>query len=881
MLEDRPDIPDLLRERTPLLERDRELTALSRLAAGAESGARAVVVTGEAGIGKSRLCREFWTTLPDGWSRVEVAGYQAEPLPLFHPLLDSAIPPTAPLATAVDALRAAIENHRRGKQLLLVLEDLQWMDARTATVLASLLHGFDVPVLVVATFRTGATPPGSPVARAVASLIRESTVTELRLGSLSPAAVADLATALGAGDGDAAVLYERTGGVPFFVEELARAVGDALPWTVTEAVVERLASLPSDARDLATVLAVAGKPLPLAVVGAVVPAWERAVASLGAAGLGDVSDGLARLRHTLVGEAVEHALSDDERRTVHGRLAAALAAAEPRANDQIARHWLGAGEHELAARAQTPDPVIDHISSEEDAPDHAARSGTGTAYELLAIAAAQADDLGQALRWAETADRAYRSAGDHRRAEMFWTSEPLTAVAALRQSLSSPGSFLELAGRSRRAMQAGDRDEALALARRMQAQIQPHTPADPRRLCAEVLIEAGDIGGAEAVLDGCDQWARERGLHDELAMSRTRRAWLAFARGHAGEALALLGEAAVDAHQPDGVFQISFDPTHAFALAVCGELDEARRLAASILERDTFGIFGAVPMARVVYEDGDSEEAARLLTSVMPFVEALAEADDVAELAPILATRATIELAVGRPAEALATAARCASVDRSALSAGRSDVLVAVARAALALGDRTRAADAVDRLRDQARTVTGPGVQAAASLGEAMLDRADGRLVEAHARFEAAARAFELTPRWGDAADAWCDAAEAAAAIGTDPGPALAAATRICETKGLGRVARRVDQSPARRTAKPSAPMPAGFDALTARELDVARLVAEGLTNREIGARLYLSTGTVRNYVSTTFAKLAITRRVELVRIFTALGEAAHPPTTI
>ena len=96
--------------------------------------------------------------------------------------------------------------------------------------------------------------------------------------------------------------------------------------------------------------------------------------------------------------------------------------------------------------------------------------------------------------------------------------------------------------------------------------------------------------------------------------------------------------------------------------------------------------------------------------------------------------------------------------------------------------------------------MTGPGVQAAASLGEGLLDRADGRLAEAQAHFEAAARAFELAPRWPDAADAWCDAAEAAAAIGADPGPALAAATRICETKGLGRIARRALESPARRS---------------------------------------------------------------------------------
>ena len=57
---------------------------------------------------------------------------------------------------------------------------------------------------------------------------------------------------------------------------------------------------------------------------------------------------------------------------------------------------------------------------------------------------------------------------------------------------------------------------------------------------------------------------------------------------------------------------------------------------------------------------------------------------------------------------------------------------------------------------------------------------------------------------------------------------------------------------------------------LTGRELDVARLVAEGLTNGEIGARLYLSEGTVRNYLSRAFAKLGVTRRAEVVRLLTA-----------
>ena len=66
-----------------------------------------------------------------------------------------------------------------------------------------------------------------------------------------------------------------------------------------------------------------------------------------------------------------------------------------------------------------------------------------------------------------------------------------------------------------------------------------------------------------------------------------------------------------------------------------------------------------------------------------------------------------------------------------------------------------------------------------------------------------------------------------------------------------------------------SAPAPItdskGLNLLTKREEDVVRLVAEGLTNREISERLSLSEHTVRNYLFRIFDKLGISSRVELV----------------
>jgi len=54
---------------------------------------------------------------------------------------------------------------------------------------------------------------------------------------------------------------------------------------------------------------------------------------------------------------------------------------------------------------------------------------------------------------------------------------------------------------------------------------------------------------------------------------------------------------------------------------------------------------------------------------------------------------------------------------------------------------------------------------------------------------------------------------------------------------------------------------------LTPREREVVLLVAEGLSNRQVGGRLYLAEGTVRNYLSTAFDKLGVSRRAEVARL--------------
>jgi ATP/maltotriose-dependent transcriptional regulator MalT len=68
---------------------------------------------------------------------------------------------------------------------------------------------------------------------------------------------------------------------------------------------------------------------------------------------------------------------------------------------------------------------------------------------------------------------------------------------------------------------------------------------------------------------------------------------------------------------------------------------------------------------------------------------------------------------------------------------------------------------------------------------------------------------------------------------------------------------------------------PAARDQLTAQELQIAHLAAEGLSNREIGQQLYLSHRTISTHLYRIFPKLGITARGELA---TALSAGAAPP---
>ncbi|MDG9714581.1 response regulator transcription factor [Streptomyces sp. DH10] len=86
------------------------------------------------------------------------------------------------------------------------------------------------------------------------------------------------------------------------------------------------------------------------------------------------------------------------------------------------------------------------------------------------------------------------------------------------------------------------------------------------------------------------------------------------------------------------------------------------------------------------------------------------------------------------------------------------------------------------------------------------------------------------------------------------------------------RLLERLTETEARQAAPPEAP-----DGLTVRETEVLLLIAEGLSNQEIGRRLHVSTATVKTHINNLFAKTGLKDRAQAVRYAYGKG-LVRPP---
>ena len=309
-----------------LLERADEWDALTAaVGAAGRSRGSVVLVSGEAGIGKTSLVRAFAEHVA-GRARRFVGGCDdlltARPL---GPLRDAAAGSGGPLEAALrsggDVFAAVVAELAGPRVTAVVVEDLHWADDATLDVLGYLARRIaDLPAVLVLTYRDEAAATGHPVHRLLGSLVGRRVV-RLPLRALSSGAVVGLAAG---SDWDPQRLHALTGGNPFYVTEALAQPGSGVPVSVSDAVLARVARLGDDARaaveQLSVVPTIVGFDLAHTLLGdrldALAEAEERGIVTSRADGL--------TFRHELARQAVEQSLAPLRRRTLHRAVVAAL-----------------------------------------------------------------------------------------------------------------------------------------------------------------------------------------------------------------------------------------------------------------------------------------------------------------------------------------------------------------------------------------------------------------------------------------------------------------------------------------------------------------------------------------------------------------------------
>ncbi|MGO9220057.1 MAG: ATP-binding protein, partial [Streptosporangiaceae bacterium] len=332
-----------------LVGRDAELSVLDSLATQAAGGTGGVVLlSGEPGIGKTRLAREA-----AGRARGAVVSWGAcrecEGAPPLWPWMQVLRWLGAEMVTtgAADGPAARFQLFERVGQALrdsattspqiVVVDDLHRADEASLRLLAYLGETlWPVRLGMIVTFRNTEVAPASLAARVIANLAHGQGGRLCELGGLSEQSVAQWLQAVGLDDAAAGDLHARTGGNPLFISESIRlsAAGSrsGVPLrSVGEVIRERLAPLPEGCREALEVAAVLGRDFeypPLAAALRVSPA--RTVAALDPAvnarlvSPDGARAGAYRFAHTLIRDAVEEQLAPSRRARLHARVFTAL-----------------------------------------------------------------------------------------------------------------------------------------------------------------------------------------------------------------------------------------------------------------------------------------------------------------------------------------------------------------------------------------------------------------------------------------------------------------------------------------------------------------------------------------------------------------------------
>jgi hypothetical protein len=675
-----------------------ELTAVRR---HFQTGTGLMLVTGEAGIGKTRLvtaaaqsadtfvalghCLPLSTQVPlmpivdvlraihdvDDGQRLKEAlavapPYVHESLARLLPELAARLAPASPDEFSRQRLFAATARclsrlHSLGGLGLLV-EDLHWADTATLDLVEHLVAaGLEVPI--VGTWRLDDPDTGDQQREWWLRVRRLPTVATLDLAPLTREETTVQCRLLGLDLDEESVeqIHRRSGGQPLFTEQLAAQAGadTDLPVILADLLDRRLDQLDQTAQDITRALGVADRGLAPPVLAAVTGHDEGALTQ----GLRDLTSrrllaptsrsGDVQLRHPLLAEAVRRRLVAGEAATVHQRLAVALGNQPGTGAAEVAQHWQGAGDPEreldwriAAARAAgarwaTSQEAEQWLRALQVWPSSPARVGDPPLSRPEAYLAA-VDALKDSLQFDRAAAMSDDAAVEFPVLEPGLRAEFLRRAAVFRAEREGPEVGLELI------------DEAIGIL----SDLPPGTgmvQAMARK--HQLLLKRGRYVEAFGV-------ARETAVAAEAAGDRrAQRLMLGRVAWHEAIAGGLEQGSLTMAHARSLSSSVA-DPTGAIWLAViwtdvlliCGarstKVEEAGQDALALAEEQGIEDFGPVlvryNMASALIRDGRLMEAAALLGPG-------AEHDVDLDRAPIYLARALLDALGGHPDEAAHT----------------------------------------------------------------------------------------------------------------------------------------------------------------------------------------------------------------------------------
>jgi len=861
-----------------LLERDVHLDALrAGLSVAAGGSGCVVLVSGEAGIGKTALIRQFVDETGDAaralWSGCESL-FTPQPL---APLYDIARQAGGTLAEALDSasrreavFQACLECLAGDRSpTIVVIEDLQWADDATLDLIKFLGRRMQrLPVMLVLSYRDDEVGARHPLHRVLGEL-PATLLRRIVLPLLTVSAVESLARAAGR---DPAGLHEATTGNPLFVTEALAVPDGTIPPTVRDAVRARMARLSEGARAVADLVALLPGRAELSLLRQVLDDDVAAVDECLGAGL-VAGDGRIGFRHEVVRRAVEDDVPLALRHELHARVFKALQGVYGTCAARLLHHADGAGDGAavlgLASEAATKAAAL------------------GSHREAAAY-------LALALKYSETL--------------------PVDERAALLDRLSYE---YYLTDRVASAFQA--RQEAVALWKTAGRQLQV---GDGLRFLSRLAWFDADRASAERYADEAVATLEPLGAGRELAMAYSNLAQLhMLARDVEGallwgrKAISLartIGDSVVESHALNNVGTAKLvqgdesgraDLVRSLELAVSQELhEEAARAYANL--------------SSTAIRQHDFPRAAQYLTQGLDYCEAR-DLDSWTRY--LIAFRAEHFLATGDwqraadDAESIVGHAETAAVTRIA-------ALGVLARVRARRGD-PGARPALDEAYELALATdepqrVGPVLAARAEVawlaGESYLEVEELRLAYERARMqpdpwlkgalafwlwrfghldqppEAAARPFALH-MGGDtaaAARAWdalgCPYEQAIALTDSGHVSSLRSALEVFERLGatpMAAITRRqlralgvrgLRRGPHERTTQ-------NPHQLTRRELQVLSLLAEGHRNADIARRLFLAGKTVEHHVSAILSKLQVRSRGEASAVAHRLGLRFRP----